>query len=68
MQLTDKQFLGRVEKIASCADRDTRMQKFLNERMAIDAVQVLRLLHVMGMRPVGVDTQAKTEGQKSKIN
>ena len=51
MKLTDEQFAKKMEEITACEDREAKMCRWFNERMAVDATQVIRVMGRIGMRP-----------------
>ena len=58
MKLTDEQFAKKMEEITACEDREAKMCKFFNGRMAVDATQVIRVMGRIGMRPAIVDEKS----------
>ena len=62
MKLTDEQFAKRMEEITGCENREPKMVKFLNDRMMVDAAQVIRVMGRIGMRPAVVNQ----DDEKSK--
>ena len=61
MKLTDEQFAAKMEEITACEDREARMCKWFNDRMAVDPTQVIRVMGRLGMRP----TIVKQDDEKS---
>ena len=51
MKLSDEQIVKHMEEIGACKDREAQMCQYLNDRMQVDAAQVVRIIGRIGMRP-----------------